>query len=75
MKHGMGKYLWADQSSYNGNWSENKINGKVFKILEVIRELMHGLMEGNMKDIGKIIACMEKGNILGKMGESMKGIM
>jgi hypothetical protein len=27
MKHGKGKYVWNDNSSYNGEWFENKING------------------------------------------------
>jgi hypothetical protein len=75
MKHGMGKYLWADQSSYNGNWSENKINGKVLLLLTITRALIHGLMEENMKAIGKIIACMGKENIHGKTEENMKVTM
>lgn len=28
MKHGEGKYFWADKSSYIGTWHENKISGK-----------------------------------------------
>ena len=24
-----GIYYWADKSTYNGNWTDNKINGKV----------------------------------------------
>lgn len=28
-KHGKGKYIWPDQSYYDGDWFENKINGKV----------------------------------------------
>ena len=29
-KHGRGKYRWADGSSYDGDWFENKITGSVF---------------------------------------------
>jgi hypothetical protein len=29
MKHGKGKYIWADLSEYNGDWVNNKINGYV----------------------------------------------
>lgn len=29
MKHGSGTYAWADKSVYTGEWSNNKINGKV----------------------------------------------
>ena len=27
MKHGYGRYKWANGSNYKGNWDENKING------------------------------------------------
>ena len=26
-KEGKGKYVWADGSTYNGEWIDNKING------------------------------------------------
>jgi hypothetical protein len=32
MKHGLGKYYWNDESTYDGYWSENQINGKVKNI-------------------------------------------
>ena len=28
MKHGHGKYTWTDGSIFEGEWYENKINGK-----------------------------------------------
>lgn len=28
-KHGFGKYVWADKSSYEGYWEHNAIHGKV----------------------------------------------
>lgn len=27
MKHGKGRYVWNDQSMYEGEWYENKIHG------------------------------------------------
>ena len=27
MKHGRGKYVWSDNSSYDGEWTNNQING------------------------------------------------
>ena len=37
--------------------------------------LIHGLMEGNTLEVGKIIKCMEKGNLNGQMGENIMGII
>jgi len=56
MKHGKGKYYWPDGSCYNGEWSENKINGKVFIIGQGYRESIHGLMEESTMEDGRIIA-------------------
>ena len=42
------------------------------KIRQQDMEYIYGKMEGNMKDSGVIIICMEKVNTLGLMVESMK---
>ena len=48
-------------------------NGKIIKFME--KDCILGLMVENSKDIGRIIICMDKGNIHGLMGDVMKGIM
>lgn len=55
--HGKGKYIWSTGEEYNGEWFEDKKNGKgsVWPA------------EVNIPAIGKIILCMEKGNIPGPM--------
>ena len=32
MKDGHGKYIWPDGSCYEGEWTENRINGKVVSL-------------------------------------------
>jgi hypothetical protein len=39
MKHGKGKYYWPDGSCYDGEWTENKINGKVLLLAKSIGEV------------------------------------
>ena len=39
------------------------------------KEYINGPMEENMKELGKMEKCMEKGNLLGKMVENILEII
>ena len=54
-KDGFGTYTWADASKFQGDWKDNKIDGKVtsFLVLYLVgnlfvagRQELHGRMEG-----------------------------
>jgi hypothetical protein len=72
-KDGFGTYSWADASKFQGDWKDNKIDGKVtFLVFLIVRELIRGLMGGATRVNGRIIICMGLECIHGLMAEDMK---
>ena len=50
-KHGKGKYVWNDENSYDGDWVENRITGKVLLIC-ITRVIISGLTDEFIRGIG-----------------------
>jgi hypothetical protein len=73
MKHGTGTYYWNDGSTYIGEWKENMMNGKVRLFDYLKREFTHGLMGGDMKEVGWTIKCTGLERIFGRTGEVTEG--
>lgn len=72
-KDGFGTYTWADASKFQGDWKDNKIDGKVtFFVFVFVRELILGRMGGATRVNGRIIICMVSECIHGLMAEGMK---
>jgi MORN repeat len=73
-KDGFGTYTWADASKFQGDWKDNKIDGKVtcFFCFLCGRELILGLMAGAIRVNGRTITCMDSEYIPGQMAEGMK---
>jgi len=73
-KEGFGTYTWADASKFQGDWKDNKIDGKVRpnKPFTNIRVPIHGPMAEVTLVNGRIIICMDLEYIPGPMEDAMK---
>ena len=72
-KDGFGTYTWADASKFQGDWKDNKIDGKVtYLAFLCVRELILGRTGGAILVNGRIIICMDSECIHGLMAEGMK---
>ena len=75
MKHGKGKFIWKDGSSYEGEFENNIINGYgrlTSSYYLTLKANMFGVIIENMKDNGLNIKCKEKESLLGQTEKHMK---
>jgi hypothetical protein len=73
-KHGHGRYTWADGSKFEGDWKDNKIDGKVNSLLiyNISRVLISGLMAETTQVNGKTTTCMVSAFTPGRTGDVTK---